>query len=573
MQAMQRLNDRFRKCLLSSSEMTKRYRCIVNVKQSREGLVLDPLITVDERRSWVIRVMNAVKLPATTHEESKVKYAEIRSVCSQFIDRATLDAMVIIDEYYLPKHLKTIPVYSETNVDGRMGVCGRGIEGKTFTYEYHNIVYRVCLDDNGVFNGSDECAAKAAGRDRLGSLEFFKCHVKTVNVPLTVTVDYHGFRVLAVAKLPTEIFSFNDEGELRKVSENMLHGIVSRGDNFVNQGKLCNNAMKQIGEMLNLAPHDVMGFKDISISKAYVSSELKVYSGYADELYLKDFWRSFPSEAPEATPHLNNCSRGQSVYWRQLRPEFCKRYAETCALSPDAFCLITMDCKDRDEHLAKVEKATQDLLKVDVFALMEELSNRNYSLPLSQGLGLDLTLEMHCRGINVRHLGYMRYLCWRQIPGTLMVFHHEKCIRTSKDLRDEVMHGDSIQIHGVRYTITESKHHKITHKRLPTEEPMMILSAHGLVGYVGRLKSEKNSLVLRSVLFGEMIARTIKQLIRLQLRQYTQRNTNTSIPFMIELICRYFNVVTGSDENSDNFLQEVVYGAIRERFGNLFWLN
>lgn len=45
-------------------------------------------------------------------------------------------------------------------VDGRPEYCGRGVEGKSLEFEAHNISYRVFLDDNGIFNGSDEHAAK-----------------------------------------------------------------------------------------------------------------------------------------------------------------------------------------------------------------------------------------------------------------------------------------------------------------------------------------------------------------------------------------------------------------------------
>lgn len=563
-----RQQEKFRRTLLSFLEMKRRHRCVVNVKDERDGVKLDPQISTEERRSWVIRLNSAIKLPNRTPEDSKIRNSEIRAVCREFFDAVQTDAVTIVNEYYLPKYLKTIAVTSEDNVDGRTFVCGRGHKGKTLTYEYHNVIYKVIFDDNGVFNGSDEWAMKAAGNDRLGSLEYFKCHIKAVNVPLTATIDYHGFRVLAVAKLPTDIYSFNDEGELRKVTQDMLHGVVSKGDNFVNVGKVHSHALKQAGEILNLAEHLVRGGKDINNFTTHASSEMKCYSGYNNEFYLKDFWRSFPSESPKMTPHLSMQPREQSVFWRQLRPEFVKHYEEA-PLSPDAYCLMVLDVPDRMQHVENVEKATVDLIKRVIPHLMEMLSNRSYVLPVAQGLGLDLTLELHCRGVNMRHLGLMRYLLWHSLPGTVSLFHNERGIRTSKDLREEVQDGDIIQVNGIRYVVTETKSRKITHKRIPIADPLKCESEHAQTAYIGHLKSEKNCSHLRAVLLGEMVARTLKHIIRLQLRQYAKRTSNCSGTFMRELLVHYFNVLTGSDANSDDILQEVVYTAIRERFGKL----
>jgi Clustered mitochondria len=43
------------------------------------------------------------------------------------------------------------------------------------------------------------------------------------------TVDYHGYRVLAVAKLPLAKQVFTAEGKLRKTTTELVHGTVDRG--------------------------------------------------------------------------------------------------------------------------------------------------------------------------------------------------------------------------------------------------------------------------------------------------------------------------------------------------------
>ena len=45
---------------------------------------------------------------------------------------------------------------------------------KSYVFEAHNIMYRVCEDTQGVFNGSDEFAMKAGGNDLVGAKEYAK---------------------------------------------------------------------------------------------------------------------------------------------------------------------------------------------------------------------------------------------------------------------------------------------------------------------------------------------------------------------------------------------------------------
>ena len=105
-------------------------------------------------------------------------------------------------------------------------------------------------------------------------------------------------------------------------------------------------------------------------------------------------------------------------------------------------------------HDEGVRHATKYLVETLIPGLGDNLTRRVYGLPLSEGLGLDLTEELHCRGINMRHLGLLRSLLWRDLPGTLTIFFGEQKIRTSADLRKEVSHGDVIRVDGKDYEIS-----------------------------------------------------------------------------------------------------------------------
>jgi hypothetical protein len=216
-------------------------------------------------------------------------------------------------------------------------------------------------------------------------------------------------------------------------------------------------------------------------------------------------------------------------------------------------------------------KATRFLVTETIPAFAESLVTREYSLPVSEGLGLDLSMEMHNRGINLRHLGLVRSLLWRSVPGTVNIYFHEVVIRTSRDLRDEVRSGERVKIEGVAevFTVHETQHTKIGRDRLPVTMRFKGKSMNAVHATVGATSTDKYCTELRAVLLAEMTARTLKALIRLQLRNYSRKTKAISIHFKVGLICEHFNVVTGSAERANFFLQETVYEAVRERFGPL----
>lgn len=561
--------EKLRKVLLSLFELEKKHRSITRFKAIRDGTIDTNMkdVPLELRQNWILRLDQAIKGLESTEELKRRKFAEIRNVCKEFITIATSDAMIIVNELYHPKYTKTIRVATEHKVDGRSNICGRGLDnGHWYTYEAHNIIYRVCLDYDGVFNGSDEYAAKAAGKERLGAQEYFKLQMTRLLCPLTVTIDYLGFRVLATSKLPLQQIVFNDDGEIRKISEDLLHGINEHGDAFVNKSKTVQTLLKLAASKLNLAEHQCKGAKDISSSSTHASSELKVYKGGMDEFYLKDFWRVFPPEVPSTTPHFRGVARDQSVFWRFLRPE----YILTCKepLSPDACCSVVYRTDDRRKHYNHLAAACNDLVQTIIPKFVYSLLLRSYVLPASEGFGLDLTHELHSRGINVRHLGLMRSLLWRDVPGTVNIYNHEDFVRTNQDLRYEVDNGDSLKINGQLYVIEVTNKRKITHNRVPISVLYEGESLNGLTVRAGRAPTEVNCHELRQVLLAEMVARAIKSIVRFQMRLYNKQYKCTSYQFYRSLVCEYLNAVTGGNPTADELFQHTIVEAVRERFGD-----
>ncbi len=64
----------------------------------------------------------------------------------------------------------------------------------------HMDLYRTnFIDNNGIDKrryGSDEAAAKVAGHDLRGLTHYFECGIEDLCVPLTMLLDYRGFRLI-----------------------------------------------------------------------------------------------------------------------------------------------------------------------------------------------------------------------------------------------------------------------------------------------------------------------------------------------------------------------------------------
>lgn len=76
-------------------------------------------------------------------------------------------------------------------------------------------------------------------------------------VPLTCVVDYHGFRVLAVAKVPISTPIFTKSGKLRRTREDLVHGTPDAGGTILNENRILNSNLRAVAEKLNLSLHTV----------------------------------------------------------------------------------------------------------------------------------------------------------------------------------------------------------------------------------------------------------------------------------------------------------------------------
>lgn len=669
---------KFNRLLIAHHEVSKRYRSIVFFRDTKDGHKKHEDVPLDMRQNWLYRITSVQKLQETSEKQKQLKYSEIRNVCREFLETAAQYAPIVIAEHNQPKYRKTLRICSEHKVHGRVAESGRGHDGGLwYKYETQGIIFRVCEDCDAVFNGSDELAAKAGGNERLASLEYFRLKVPKLHTPLVATIDYMGYRVVCESKLPVQNIDFTEDGEVRKISENKVLGVVRFGDEFVNSSKMTQNLLKMAANRLNLAEHQCRGSKDIAASRSWCSADMEVFKSSSDEYYMHNTWHAFPPEVPEETPHLRPTPRDHSTLWRMLRPEFVKNYHEP--LSPDAFSLITATVPDNKEQCARVTSATKELIQKHIPGFLDNLLRREYDLPLTEGLGLKLSDEMHTAGINMRHLGLMRSLLWRELPGVCNLFFAEQQVRSAYDWRPEVQEGDTIFVvgkprlpeppvsaiskydhhpqhgHGsdagssvppgsrqssvqqsanvsrrpskfggegavlsaddaqsrknssskkqaefarkaleaaskkpeedphqvnflCKVSLAEGKKSRITEKAVPVDTRYMGASLHGLIARSGHVSvdfvTDPVCEKLRLLLLGEMLARSVKHIIRLQMRGYNKKFKTNSPQFFRSLVIEYLNLLTcasvgtASPDNGDQIYQDILYEAVRSRFGD-----
>jgi hypothetical protein len=89
--------------------------------------------------------------------------------------------------------------------------------------------------------------------------------------------------VLCVAKLPIELFTFAENGDVRKSGEDMVSGTVDRGETVSNGNRVVDNRLAEASRKLNLTRHAVKGTKDI-LNKYLYSSVKRFFFSFASRV-------------------------------------------------------------------------------------------------------------------------------------------------------------------------------------------------------------------------------------------------------------------------------------------------
>jgi hypothetical protein len=297
-------------------------------------------------------------------------YLNLIHISQDFIHTATTYGKIIINEVYLPPEKKKI---KPINVGGLAG-------GVKFIVQ--NILFKFAIDYFDLY-GSDDAAAKVAGHDLRGLTHYFECGIEDLCVPLTMLLDYRGFRLICQAVMPisqdTICYGSSDGGEHVHGSDIELYE------------KLCRAA-----KMLNLKPHLCRNSQDIMLVSAV---DLEGHLGKDKRHYLCDFSRVFPPELPH--PNLRS-----SYMYRLLRPEFLRSLATP--LCSDAFSWFIQKTPHERDHNREVALATHYLLNTTIPAFAVALGKQVAEAAANEQLAqFRLTAHIHSNGINIRHCGHL----------------------------------------------------------------------------------------------------------------------------------------------------------------------
>ncbi|GMF60474.1 unnamed protein product [Phytophthora fragariaefolia] len=520
-----------------------------------------PVLPAD-RTKWSDRFQNALRLGEDDAEQIQAKYTEILQICQDFIETASAVALVLVREFYLAVREKSILPAKESSIDGRKDNVRSTSRLK---YEAHDILFKICTDDHGRFENSHEFASKAGGHEVRNSAIYLRelSSRRNIRVPLQCTVDFQGFRVLCSSKIPIEVVSWTESGDIQRVSRQLVHGSDNRGKTVVSQNNELDEALASVANRLNLSRHSARGYQDLTSKSINAAADVLGYINSHKHLVVLNFSRAMPPEDPDVTPHLLQSTRGMSIMWRQLRPELVRSFK--IPLSPDALSSITYRTPDWQDQALGVEDATKFLVKevIPLFAI--KLSQK---LDYFESPEFDLVKEMHRHGINMRHLGLLRAQFLFQLSGTATLQYSTAEIQTSQDFTRELDRGSHVYINGKTSAVSRDRNHRFDATCITLTTPHMGDSIQNVVVYGGRLDCRERAAAIRRFLLGEMVARTFKNIVRHFMRQAAKANATGLTPMLHkQIFVQSLNLLSGSRSGSDTLWKTHIYEGIRFRFG------
>ena len=376
--------------------------------------------------SWNSRFQTALELPETTESSTLTKYAALSALSSDFLSLARTYGRTIISEYFLPRHQQTIQ--PNPHLGGWAG-------GRKFTAR--GILFKLCNDvqlssGQWLYGGGAcdvESANKVGSHEVRSAIRCFSHHAEGVRVPMMALVEWGGYRVLAMPLLPLPphpstppLLGSNDGGHTVHSDDPHLTSLVT-----------------SLATHLHLAPHR------INQCEVHTAGDVEGHLGTDGRYYLLDLARCCPPESPAVSAPLSP----RSVLYRLLRPELLQllKADGEPPLSCDAF--TQWGATEADLHNARVTQATRLLYDRYLPALAEKLVTGHRTKadqqlmdegeeeePMNTDVGsapsaslypatfdadlelqaegvdirfLRLSEELHCHGLNVRHLGRLRH--------------------------------------------------------------------------------------------------------------------------------------------------------------------
>jgi len=331
---------------------------------------IKPLGEWNERLQKINNDLSAIRPDAPLHLPAGLN-SQILELARDFVHTATAYGRIIIAERH--SACKTIqPASSDTG-----GV-----------YEVHDIVFKFAEDSADVCDGCGVRAAKRAGRELSGLIDYANCCVPLLQLPLMVLVDYLGHRLVATSTLPVS-------------NSTLVYGSVDGGVTVCAESARVNKAMAECGRIMNLRPHIVgsVAGADDTVT-LFSAGDVQGHKGTDGRLYAVNFARSMPPVAPDPGD-----SAGDRLV-KLFRPEFIRKYP--IALSPDAFSQFQAADPRSQQYNDDVRAATEHLLATTVPGLARELLAKIRDHMASRPvLEFNVSAAFHAEGVNLRYIGHV----------------------------------------------------------------------------------------------------------------------------------------------------------------------
>mmetsp|Transcript_6269 Transcript_6269/g.8328 ORF Transcript_6269/g.8328 Transcript_6269/m.8328 type:complete len:1027 (+) Transcript_6269:734-3814(+) len=350
--------------------------------------LVDDLEVGEEHDNWNLRfqrTLDRFREINILHErdeydnhQTKALNRHLINLAQDFYWNARNYGKIIISEHFLPSDRKTIKPADDFS-EGAGGT----------KYVIHNIIFKFATAGRHGLYSDDAHAAKVTAHELKGLTCYFNCNIQDLCFPMMVLVDYRGFRVSAVSRLPIT-------GD-----RSLIYGSSNRGKTVHAENEVFNHKMEQMAKIIGLKPHWVG--RDLEYSKKLCAPfDVEGHVGTDNRYYLLDFSRVMPPEKRD-----RNFQGG--ILFQLLRPEFVMRYVKKHKkpLCPDAYSPQVEIHNPQHEHDKEVVEASEYLYNTVIHLysrhLVQTLQKRHATGEKVENFRL--TESLHSHGINVRHLG------------------------------------------------------------------------------------------------------------------------------------------------------------------------
>ena len=184
-------------------------------------------------------------------------------------------------------------------------------------------------------------------------------------------------------------------------------------------------------------------------------------------------------------------------------------------------------------------------------------------------LKIDLTTEMHHRGIGMRHLGALRAMFWHKLHATATPITQKRRVEFSSDPTLDLERGGVIRCGDEdQFVISANPDDEFSTKAVTLTKRFPRASVRNMTVWTGKVTDCTNSREVRAFLLAEMVARTLKNLLRRYQRAITQR-VEANVALVHEsILLHVLNSMSGSHVRSEQFWNTELLPALTLRFGD-----